>query len=255
MLVAGGLLEGPNAAELYSLADGKWTDAGMVDAVRFNHTASLLPDGNVLLAGGFGETTAALDTEMRNVFVPGQTRWSAVGNLGVARGDQTATVLRDGRVLVAGGRKPRVRKHRPRQRGTVWTGLSAGTIGAAFTGAWYDPAQSGHGIFLQILPNNAVFLGWFAFDPSGTQQVWFGGVGTYAATSRQFPHVDMPTGGRWIPNFDPAQIVHNAWGTLVLTFTDCNHGRVDFNSVLGYGTGSMNLTRLTLPAGLTCPRV
>jgi len=28
---------------------------------------------------------------------------------------------------------------------------------------------------------------------------------------------------------------------------------VDFSSVAGYGTGSMNLTRLTQPAGLACP--
>ena len=56
-----------------------------------------------------------------------------------------------------------------------------------------------------------------------------------------------------IPNFDPTQIVPNPWGTLIFTFSDCNHGRVDFNSIAGYGTGSMSLTRLTQPAGLTCP--
>ena len=61
------------------------------------------------------------------------------------------------------------------------------------------------------------------------------------------------TGGRWIPNFNANQIVHNPWGSLTFNFTDCNHGKVDFNSVLGYGAGSMNLTRLTQPAGLTCP--
>jgi hypothetical protein len=47
--------------------------------------------------------------------------------------------------------------------------------------------------------------------------------------------------------------VNNIWGTLTFTFTNCNQGKVDFNSVLGYGTGSMNLTRLTQPAGLSCP--
>ena len=65
--------------------------------------------------------------------------------------------------------------------------------------------------------------------------------------------VEQPSGGRWIPNFDSNRIVHNLWGTLTFTFTDCDHGRVDFNSVLDYGTGSMNLTRLTQPAGLACP--
>jgi hypothetical protein len=62
----------------------------------------------------------------------------------------------------------------------------------------------------------------------------------------------QPSGGRWIPNFDPNSIVLNPWGTLTFTFTDCSHGRVDFKSMAGYGAGSMNLTRLTQPAGLTC---
>jgi hypothetical protein len=39
-------------------------------------------------------------------------------------------------------------------------------------------------------------------------------------------------------------------------FSDCNHGRVDFSSVANmgfYGTGHMDLTRLTQPAGFACP--
>ena len=39
------------------------------------------------------------------------------------------------------------------------------------------------------------------------------------------------------------------------SFTDCNHGHVDFNSTAGYGAGSMNLTRLTQPADLKCPMI
>jgi hypothetical protein len=136
----------------------------------------------------------------------------------------------------------------------LFPGVS-GSINAGMSGAWYDPAQSGHGIFLEILPGNSAFLGWFTFNPAGTQQVWFGGVGSYDSHSQTitFSAVDQPTGGRWIPKFDPAKIVHNPWGSMVLTFTDCNHGRVDFNSTSGYGIGSMNLVRLTQPAGTSCP--
>jgi plastocyanin len=125
-------------------------------------------------------------------------------------------------------------------------------IGPGITGAWYDPAQSGHGLFIEILSDNRFYASWFAFNPAGTEQSWFIGVGTYSADTATITEVEMPTGGRWIPNFDPAQIVRNPWGTLTFKFTDCDHGRVDFNSVLGYGTGSMDLTRLTQPAGLSC---
>jgi len=131
--------------------------------------------------------------------------------------------------------------------------LASATIGPAFTGSWYDPAQSGHGLFIEVLPDNRFYAAWFAFNPAGTQQTWFTGVGTYSGNIATLTAVEQPAGGRWIPNFDPSQIVRNAWGTLIFTFTDCNHGTVNFNSMIGYGTGSMNLTRLTLPAGLSCP--
>jgi plastocyanin len=125
-------------------------------------------------------------------------------------------------------------------------------IGPGMTGAWYDPAQSGHGLLIEILSDNRFLATWFAFNPAGTQQAWFTGVGTYSANTATITHAVQPSGGRWIPKFDPNSIVFVTWGALTFTFTDCNHGKLDFISSAGYGSGSMNLTRLTLPAGLTC---
>lgn len=131
--------------------------------------------------------------------------------------------------------------------------ISTGTIGPGFTGAWFDPAQSGHGLFIEVLPGSRIQAAWFTFNPAGTEQAWFVGVGAYEGNTATLAAVTQPTGGRWIPNFDPTRIVANSWGSLTLTFTDCNHGKVDFTSTQGYGAGSMNLTRLTQPAGVTCP--
>ena len=129
---------------------------------------------------------------------------------------------------------------------------SAVDIGSGFTGAWYDPQQSGHGLFLEVLPQNRLLAFWFTFNPQGTQQSWFGGVGSYAGDTATVP-VALTTGGRWIPNFDASKVVNNPWGTLTFTFFDCNSARVDFASTYpGYGTNHMALTRLTLPAGLAC---
>ena len=128
-----------------------------------------------------------------------------------------------------------------------------GSIGPGFTGSWFDPSQSGHGLMLEVLPDHRLLAMWFAFNPKGNQQSWFGGVGTYSGASATIVDVAQPTGGRWIPNFDPNSIVRSPWGTLTFTFTDCDHGRVDFSSGLGYGSGSMNLLRLTQPVGLACP--
>ncbi len=129
----------------------------------------------------------------------------------------------------------------------------AGAIGPAFTGAWYDPAQSGHGLFIEILPDSRIQAVWFTFNPAGTEQAWFVGSGTYVGNKATINAVVQPTGGRWIPNFDPSRIVANPWGSLKLAFSDCSHGVVEFISTAGYGTGTMRLTRLTKPAGLSCP--
>ena len=132
-------------------------------------------------------------------------------------------------------------------------GAATLAIGPGFSGAWYDPQQSGHGLFLEVLPGSRLLAWWFTFTPDGTQQSWFGGVGTISGNTAMVP-VDLTQGGRWIPNFDPAKVVRVPWGTLAFTFSDCNNGRVDFTSSFpGYGSGSMTLARLTLPAGLACP--
>jgi hypothetical protein len=133
--------------------------------------------------------------------------------------------------------------------------LAAVAINQGFTGAWYDPAQSGHGLLLEVLPANRLMAYWFAFTPDGTQQAWFGGVGSIVG-NQAIVYADRGRGGRWIPSFDPALFALDPWGTLTLTFTDCNHGRVDFfgaGNSSPWGAGSMDLTRLTLPAGLSCP--
>ena len=129
--------------------------------------------------------------------------------------------------------------------------LAAFTIGPGITGAWFDPAQSGQGLFIEVLPANRFLAAWMAFDPSGAQ-AWFQGTGTYSADTATITDVVQPSGGRWIPDFDASRVVRNAWGTLTFTFTDCNRGRVAFSSVAGFGSGSMQLTRLTMPVGLAC---
>jgi plastocyanin len=127
-------------------------------------------------------------------------------------------------------------------------------IGPGMTGSWYDPNQSGHGLFVEVLPGNRLLAAWFTFTPDGTGQSWFTGVGAYINNTANIIDVELPTGGRWIPNFDPGQIRVNAWGKLQFFFSDCNHGWVAFDSVYGYGTsGGMKLTRLTQPIGLRCP--
>jgi FG-GAP-like repeat len=128
--------------------------------------------------------------------------------------------------------------------------IPAFAISSGMSGAWYDPAQSGHGMFVEILADNRFLVWWFAFDPEGNQ-AWFGGVGTYSGNTATV-NVERALGGRWIPNFNPANITRQNWGQLNFRFDSCLRGRVDFSSTTNFGSGSMELTRLTVPAGLVC---
>lgn len=124
-------------------------------------------------------------------------------------------------------------------------------LSPGYTGAWYNPAQDGHGIFIEILPNNVMVAAWYVFGPDGGQS-WIVGAGNITGNTATISGT-LATGTRFPPNFNAAQVVRTPWGQLVFTFTNCNTGRLDYASTLpGYGSGSIPLTRLTLPAGSAC---
>jgi hypothetical protein len=106
VLVVGGLATYPSgvqaSAELFDPATGRWTPTGSLRTPRRNHTATLLPDGTVLVAGGSGEGWLR-SAELYN---PASGRWKRVAPMATSREHASATLLRDGRVLVAGGGNP-----------------------------------------------------------------------------------------------------------------------------------------------------
>lgn len=169
VLVAGGTSRGPSgasggqtirpdaSAEVYDPGTGTWKATAPLRTARFEHTATALPDGKVLVTGGqgpdgSGKLTALDSTEVYDpaadgfvsstslgeartnhaaVFLPASSTvlvvggaggpnadislgsaelydtrsgsWTRVSPLGSTRTGETATLLRDGRVLVAGG--------------------------------------------------------------------------------------------------------------------------------------------------------
>src|SRR6266404_4895743 len=67
---------------------------------RRGHTATRLPDGRVLIAGGENTSGVLNSTE---IFDPVAGTFSVAGNMNAARADHSATLLSDGRVLIVGG--------------------------------------------------------------------------------------------------------------------------------------------------------
>lgn len=85
-----------------------WFPAAPMSEPRAAQTATLLPGGDVLVAGGYngfienvgGEHT---NLDLAEVFQPATDTWAKAAPMLVARSFQSATSLQDGRVLVIGG--------------------------------------------------------------------------------------------------------------------------------------------------------
>lgn len=112
VLAAGGVgaPHGMSSAEVYDPATGAWSPTGKLLTARGNHTATLLPDGKVLAAGGYRYSTNPNEPEYpitAEVYDPANGIWTATANLISARSGHTATLLLNGKVLVAGGYTPR----------------------------------------------------------------------------------------------------------------------------------------------------
>ena len=107
VLIAGGCNDGScsltyASAELYDPNAGNWGAAGSMASVRGYHTATLLPSGKVLVAGGCNGTACATVLNQADLYDPATGTWTATGSMTAVRAAHTATLLPSGKVLVAG---------------------------------------------------------------------------------------------------------------------------------------------------------
>lgn len=106
LVVAGGGINSGLAvgtAQLYDPVANSWSSAGSISSVRYDHTATLLSNGNVLVAGGSTYGGAILPPTTTDLYNPATNSWSSAADLPAGRYAPTATLLADGRVLLAGG--------------------------------------------------------------------------------------------------------------------------------------------------------
>jgi hypothetical protein len=107
VLIAGGFnYETSNrtltTAELFDPATGTFTSLPSMTTDRRYHTATLLPNGKVLIAGGYRDTEVA--THTAEIFDPATETFTPLASTMIlGRGDHTATLLPNGKVLIVGG--------------------------------------------------------------------------------------------------------------------------------------------------------
>lgn len=99
---SGGLADTLRRCDLYDPATGEWAATGRLRRPRAFHSANLLPDGRVLVVGGY-QTGPDQYLATAELYDPATETWRKAPSSSGGRQTHTATLLADGRVLVVGG--------------------------------------------------------------------------------------------------------------------------------------------------------
>ena len=143
------------------------TDCAL-NIARRGHSATLLSNGKILIAGGENQNGLVTEAE---IFDPATRTFSVSGNLNVGRADHSATPLPDGRVLIAGGRGA---------MGTLNSTEIFDPVSGAFTnGPIMHNARAGH-TATTFADGRIVFAGG---DNSGTIEIYDGSTNAFTSLS------------------------------------------------------------------------
>jgi hypothetical protein len=221
-----------------------WTPVRPMTAAREHFTATLLPGGKVLMAGGQSVTDTPLASA--ELYNPAARSFTATGPLHDARTYPAATLLQDGQVLITGG------------LGSNFAALSSAELYNPGTGTWASttPANAaGYAETSTLLPSGDVLVTGFGgvtgevYNPAkatwtntGPMPAAEGGFAT--ATLLQNGQVLLAGGGGTAAAlYDPATNTWKATGSL-------NTARQDATATL-LPTGDVLLTGGVQPGGGT----
>jgi serine protease len=128
---------------------------------------------------------------------------------------------------------------------------SAVEVTSGFSGSWYDKSHDGEGYILQIMEDKQAVVLWFTYDPDGNQ-FWLLGLGNLAGSKITFDSMLEFKGGKFGPDFDPADVTTTIWGSLEFDFNSCSEGTATYHGPGSFGSGSLNIEKLTSVWGLDC---
>lgn len=108
VLVTGGVgsnsgLPVENSAEVYDPQTGRWSTIDHMANARYNHQSTLLPDGRVLVTGGFNVSAFHVPLKTTEIYDPATGTWKNAAAMSTSRATHLSFLLQNGGVLVAGG--------------------------------------------------------------------------------------------------------------------------------------------------------
>jgi N-acetylneuraminic acid mutarotase len=153
---------------------GTWSVTGSLATPRYSHTATLLPGGKVLVAGGFSNSFPPLASV--ELYDPASGTWTTTGSLVASRTSHTAVLLLNGKVLVAGG------------EGADGNPVATAELYDPGTGIWsatgsFADARIDH--TMTLLPNGKVLIAGGRYDSFSvfrSAQLYDPASGTWSAT-------------------------------------------------------------------------
>jgi len=159
VLITGGWTNGgqgsaTSSAEVYDTHTESFLLTGAMGAARYDHTATLLTDGSVLVVGG---NTGAGATGAIELYQPANGIFTATNSLAVPRAGHSATRLSDGRVVIAGG-----------TGGDTSIEIYNYTNGTLSSGGNLLAPRSGH--VAAVLPSGRILFAGGAADPLSAEE-------------------------------------------------------------------------------------
>lgn len=235
----------PSNAELYDPASGAWSATG---AMVYNHGTTpltLLPNGEVLVAGGCATACAEL-------FDPATSTWSAAGTMSAARYMNMAALLPNGKVLVAGGSDP-----------VTFALLASAELYDPVANTWAPAANmltARNGLFSALLPNGKVMVSDKAtteiYDPVGNLWAAAGNAPTTISVAQIGAYMPfttlLPTGKVFVQTdlFDPATNIWAATASMPSPVRNAPAGALLPNGKVliagGWTTGSISINTTLL---------
>lgn len=131
-------------------------------------------------------------------------------------------------------------------------------INPGLNGSWYNLETAGSGIFIDVLPTlDAVFVAWFTHDVmtptegdvatiGDINNRWLSGFGTIDHDTQSITFDLTATSGGLFDS--PQTVTHteaNSYGTMKISFQDCENAHVEYNLIAQELSGDFPLIRLT----------
>lgn len=113
------------------------------------------------------------------------------------------------------------------------------------TGSWYNPSRSGEGILLEVIENDRALITWYTYDTSEGRQIWLLGVGMIENNSINNVEMTITSGAHFGNQFDQSDLIVDNWGTININFSNCNRALLTYETNTDYGSGEIELVRLT----------